>query len=614
MAIANFDSTKQPLQEILSSVGKGETQLPDFQRGWVWDDEHIKSLIASLSLSFPIGTVMTLDTGSADITFKPRPIEGTDDQLQQVEPETLILDGQQRLTSLFQSLRSGRAVETRDAKGKKTKRWYYLDMKKCLADVRDREEAVVSVPEDRLVTRDFGREIELDLSSPEKEYENEMFPVQLIFDSAEWRQGHSEHWDFDRDKMKLFNAFEREVIKRFEQYNVPMIRLSKETPKEAVCLVFEKVNTGGVTLTVFELLTATLAADNFQLREDWDSREKRLKTGYSVLRGLQKDAFLQALTLLATKANPDRPIGCRRNDILRLRVEDYKDWADKVEEGFIEAAKFMHSQKVFKARDLPYQTQLVPLAAIFADLEDAGDTEGTRQKLARWYWCGVFGEIYSGPTETLFARDLPEVANWVRDESAGEPTTIRDANFQASRLLTLRTRNSAAYKGVYALLMRDGSRDFRTGDPIEAQIFFDDNIDIHHVFPQSWCRKERIESTVFDSIVNKTAIAARTNRRIGGRAPSIYLRGLQRDADIDAEQLDTILASHRIPAAELRADDFWRFFAARGEEFCKAIEAAMGKKVVREDGVFSLDAPVEDYDDGPADWEEEALLVAPRSV
>ena len=119
MAIANFDSTKQPLQEILSSVGKGETQLPDFQRGWVWDDEHIKSLIASLSLSFPIGTVMTLDTGSADITFKPRPIEGTDDQLQQVEPETLILDGQQRLTSLFQSLRSGRAVETRDAKGKK---------------------------------------------------------------------------------------------------------------------------------------------------------------------------------------------------------------------------------------------------------------------------------------------------------------------------------------------------------------------------------------------------------------------------------------------------------------------------------------------------------------
>ena len=613
MAVANFDSTKQSLQDILRNVDAGKVQLPDFQRGWVWDDEHIKSLIASLSLSFPIGAVMTLDTGGADVTFKPRPIEGTDDRLQLVEPETLILDGQQRLTSLFQSLMSGKAVETKDAKGKKTKRWYYLDMKKCVADVTDREDAVVSVLEERLVTRNFGREIELDLSSSEQEYENEMFPVQLIFESAEWRQGYSEHWDFDRDKMRLFNAFEREVIKPFEQYNIPMIRLSKETPKEAVCLVFEKVNQGGVTLTVFELLTASLAAHNFQLREDWDSREKRLKTGYTVLENLQNDAFLQALTLLVTKAS-DRAIGCRRRDILRLSVDDYVKWADKVEKAFIEAARFMHSQKVFKARDLPYQTQLVPLAAILADLGDAGGTEGAHQKLARWYWCGVFGEVYSGPTETLFARDLPEVAGWVRGESADEPTTIRDANFQASRLLTLRTRNSAAYKGVHALLMRDGSRDFRTGEPVEAQIFFDDNIDIHHVFPQSWCRRQRIESRVFDSIVNKTAIAARTNRKIGGRAPSTYLRGLQRDADIDAEQLDEMLASHRVPAAELRADNFQKFFAARGEELCRAIEAAMGKTVVREEGVFSLDTPVEDYDDGPTDWEEEATLGAPAQV
>ena len=87
------------------------------------------------------------------------------------------------------------------------------------------------------------------------------------------------------------------------------------------------------------------------------------------------------------------------------------------------------------------------------------------------------------PPRRCSARDLPEVTGWVRDQSADEPTTIRDANFQASRLLTLRTRNSAAYKGVHALLMRDGSRDFRTGEPIEAQTFFDDSIDIHHVFP-----------------------------------------------------------------------------------------------------------------------------------
>ena len=186
MTVASFDSVQPSLKSLLDNVATGKMQLPDFQRGWVWDDEHIKSLIASVSLSFPIGALMTLDTGSADLTFKPRPVEGTDDQLQQVNPETLILDGQQRLTSLFQSLMAKKAVETKDAKGKKIKRWYYLDMKKCVDDTIDREDAVLSVSEDRLVMRDFGREIELDLSSPEKEYENEMFPVDRLFDSDRW--------------------------------------------------------------------------------------------------------------------------------------------------------------------------------------------------------------------------------------------------------------------------------------------------------------------------------------------------------------------------------------------------------------------------------------------
>ena len=81
-----------------------------------------------------------------------------------------------------------------------------------------------------------------------------------------------------------------------------MIELKKETPKEAVCLVFERVNTNGVALTVFELLTASFAADDFQLRDDWDAREVRLKQHHPVLRNLQSDDFLQAISLLVTQA------------------------------------------------------------------------------------------------------------------------------------------------------------------------------------------------------------------------------------------------------------------------------------------------------------------------
>ena len=412
-----------------------------------------------------------------------------------------------------------------------------------------------------------------------------MFPLSQIFDSARWRRGYNRHWGYDRpEKIELFDEFEDQVIKRFEQYQVPVIELDKETPKEAVCIVFEKVNTGGVTLTVFELLTASFAADNFQLREDWAGRESSLKNAHPVLRRVESTLFLQALTLLVTKAKGGA-VSCRRRDILRLRAEDYETWADRTEQGFMKAARFLHEQKVFNSKDLPYQTQLVPLAAILADLGNAADTEGARQKIARWYWSGVLGEIYGGASETIFSRDLPEVVSWIRDDSSDLPSTIQDANFQANRLLTLRTRNSAAYKGVHALLMRDGSRDFRSGVSIEAQTFFDDSIDIHHIFPQAWCNRQGIDRSVFNSIVNKTAISARTNRSIGGRSPSIYLNTLQNNANMSVEDMDKILASHRIPPKSLRADDFNQFFADRAEELIQSIEAAMGKNVSREEGL-----------------------------
>lgn len=101
-AISTFDSTKMGLLDLLKDIKIGKTQLPDFQRGWVWDDDRIKNLLASVSLAFPIGSILLLETGNDSTRFKPRPVEGVTDV--PTEPERLILDGQQRLTSLFQSL------------------------------------------------------------------------------------------------------------------------------------------------------------------------------------------------------------------------------------------------------------------------------------------------------------------------------------------------------------------------------------------------------------------------------------------------------------------------------------------------------------------------------
>ena len=611
---ASFDSTKTPLQDLLVRAHALALQLPDFQRGWVWDDERIKSLLASVSASFPIGAVMLLQAGGEHIRFKPRPLAGTDEALHE-EPETLVLDGQQRLTSLYQALMSASAVETKDTKGKPIRRWYYLDMKKAVELEADREDAVLSVPEDRQV-KAFRGEITLDVATPDLEYAADLFPVNRIFGSAEWRQAYSEHWNFDTDKMRLFNAFERDVIKRFEQYQVPVIELKKETSKEAVCLVFERVNTGGVALTVFELLTASFAADDFQLRDDWNAREARLKQQRPVLSKLQSDDFLQAISLLVTQARrraaldggtpTDKApgISCKRRDILRLEVADWQAWADRVEAGFVAAARFLYRQKIFKAQDLPYRTQLVPLAAIFTDLDQAGETEGAQRKIARWYWCGVLGEIYGGAIESRFARDLPEVTALVRGEAV-EPTTITESSFQAGRLLTLRTRNSSAYKGFYALLMRDGGCDFRTGELIVAQTVFDDKIDIHHIFPEKWCKTTGIEPCTYNSIINKTAISAHTNRQIGGRAPSKYLPAVEKAADIDPARMDVILASHCIAPDSMRTDRFWDFYATRAEALLQRIEAATGMRITREPKLFRAGVVPEIYDEGPQEWDAE---------
>ena len=595
METSEYGIEKESLGSLLREAADGNSQLPDFQRGWVWDDDRVRSLLASISLGYPIGAVMMLRAGGRGVRFKERPIEGAESSAHH-QADRLILDGQQRLTSLFQSLRSERPVLTRNDRGRNMKRWYYVDMKQALDPNVDREDAVVSLPEERKITR-FGRRVVEDYSTPELEYEAMLFPLAKAFDSRRWRVGFERFWRYDEEMIELFNEFDEKIITRFERYQVPVIELGKDTPKEAVCQVFEKVNTGGVTLTVFELLTATFAADDFQLRPDWETRRQILHS-QSILSSVSNTDFLQAVTLLATYqrqnaaiANGQHPnrapgVGCKRADMLKLRLDDYLRWADPLMVGFEKTARFLHSQLLYDAKFLPYGSQLIPLAAILTTLGRDWEPFHAREKLAQWYWCGVLGELYGGSTETRFARDLPEVVNWIRGGDA-EPITVYDAEFAPTRLLTLRTRNSAAYKGVYALLLRAGARDWITGEESSIQSYFDESIDIHHIFPQKWCNDHSVEPARCDSIINKTPLTSHTNRSIGGKAPGDYLgrivsNGVPRDA------LDDNLRSHFVEPPHAWSDNFDAFFDSRRRALLDNISEVMGKQIAA-DEVGGLD-------------------------
>ncbi len=162
-----FESNEKPLSDLLEMAASGRLQLPDFQRGWVWDDNHIVSLLASVSLSYPIGAVMTLRTGNPDVNFRPRPLEGVEPVGDQ-QPEFMLLDGQQRMTSLFFALYSREPVPTRGTRGKDLSRHYYANINACIDPFKDREDdGIISVPEDRKITTGFGRQVLLDLERPQ---------------------------------------------------------------------------------------------------------------------------------------------------------------------------------------------------------------------------------------------------------------------------------------------------------------------------------------------------------------------------------------------------------------------------------------------------------------
>ncbi len=576
----SFRTAEPALKDVLDGIAAGQIQLPDFQRGWVWDDNHISSLIASLSLSYPIGAVMFLEAGG--VPFKPRLFAGV--QLQPVpSPKTLVLDGQQRLTSMYLALRSGQPVPTRTEKGADILRVYFLDMAKCLNPDADREEAVISVPETLQVTSDFGRKVDLDVSTPLLQYDQRLFPVALLFNIQEfmtWESGFSAHYQFAPEAMQFMQKFRNEIWLRFQQFKVPAIELTQDTPREAVCQVFEKVNTGGVTLTVFELMTATFAADEFNLREDWDVRRERLTATHDVLEAVDGTSFLTAVTLLASYRRHltyKTAVSCKRADVLKLSLGDFKSLQAELEQGFMRAAELLAEEKIFDDRSLPYATQLIPLAAICAQLDDRTTLHGVKRSLLRWYWSGVLGELYGGANETRFAMDMQDVVAWI--DGGIEPRTVRDANFAPSRLLSLQSRLAAAYKGLAALLMKHGGRDFVSGTPIDINTYFNNAIDIHHIFPRAWCEKQKLPREKWNSVVNKAPLAASTNRFISGDAPSVYLGRIQKAKQVPPTDLDEFLSSHLIPVPPLRSDDFDAFIRLRAASLLTLIEQATGKAV-----------------------------------
>jgi len=584
------------LSTLLKGVYEGEIQLPEFQRSWVWDDEKIKSLVDSLIRNYPMGAVMLLEN-KREPMFKSRPVSGVKGK-DEVFPEKLILDGQQRLTSLYNVLYSEKPVPINTPTEKKL--YYYIDMKKAVESLQNNsaeDDIIISVGEDKIFK--VGKNVVYDLSSAENEYKYNMFPLNRSLVQSrldEWENNYFNYHDYGKEFVILFNSFKKNVTSQMSQYKMPSMIIEKNTSAVSVCQIFEKVNLGGVVLTIFDLLTARFAmhkkADGktISLRDDWaeiasDENKKNIKAfcNKELLKLVKDTDFLTALTLLSTYKNSDGKVArCKREDILNLNHQDYLKYKDTLVKGFYEAEDFLNGECVYSAKFLPYSAQLIPLATIFAELilQKKDKDAAVKSKLRRWYWCGVFGEIYKSSQETHSANDVVQVMNWINNDI--EPKMFSEISLNAHRILTLQRNSSAAYKGVMVLVMKNGANDFITGKAMDFTFFKHEGIDIHHIFPEKYCKDNNLPKEKWNCVVNKTPISDSTNREIGGKAPSKYLEKIESKHHV--QNLDEILESHFADIQLCRANDFDGFIKSRATELLNAVEKLTSRKISERDG------------------------------
>ncbi len=539
-----FDATPERLSFLLSSIHNRAVALPDFQRDFVWDARATEELIESICRSFPAGSLLRIKNG-AGFAFAPRAFAGAP-ELDGYSPAYLILDGQQRLTSLYRAFY-----------GAGTHR-YFLDFQGLL-DGKDLEDSVFYL-RPKVAKRRYG--------TVEKQAEALVFPMADLFGSPEGFEGwldrvleaRAEEGDAGKALKQRLREEQRRWLKPVEDYEFPMVTLADQTSAEAVCTIFETLNRTGVKLSVFDLLAARFWADDLRLRDLWDDARTRVP----LIEEFEIDPYyvLQVVAILSAPAAP----ACKRSDVLALDPERMRSGWGPAIRGLGEALAFLRDEcRIVVPQWVPYLPMLIPLAVLFAELDVRGpEAAAVRGKLRRWFWCSIFGQTYENPPNSQAVKDIGEFRRWRSGEAP--PDAVREFSFDASVLRQTTPNQRALYRSVICLLLEGRARDFHKDKPIDASLVREQQIEDHHVFPKAWLRDHRpdVPEALRDCVLNRTLIDRSTNQSIGRDAPSVYLQKIE--AATGTAQLRDILRSHLLPKAGseiYRKDDFDAFLGER---------------------------------------------------
>jgi hypothetical protein len=537
-----FETDKRPLSFLLDQVEQAQYALPDFQRSFVWDANATRELLVSIVASYPAGSLLLLQGGAA--IFRPRSVE----QAPQLngQPPYLVLDGQQRLTSLYQAFA-----------GKGTHR-YFLNIAELLEGF-ELDDAVEVYHQSKSVRWATTEGQARDLMLPFDRLRSYAFWVMDVVGARE------EAGDDHRKLQAQLLGIEQTYIEPVKLYQFPVTTLAASTPVEAVCNIFETLNRTGVKLSVFELLTARAFAKDIHLRENW----QKAKEEWPVLDDFNVDPYY-VLQVIAQwqKRSP------KRSSVLALDPEKdiEPNWSLAIK-GMTEVLTMLRDEcGVLVAKWLGYYTMLITLAAVWPTVyETPGPAVGARRaKLQRWFWCASFSGRYENTVNTNTEQDVPSLIAWLK--GGAEPEVVASFTFEPSRWRDISVRQRALYRTTIALSMRGSPRDFHEGTPLSKPIIEGQAVDDHHIFPKNYLATSGQGGPV-DSVLNHTLIDKKTNIRISDKAPSRYLAEMKGEL---GALLSQILDSHNLPSGvdgPLWHDRFDEFVTWRQERLAERLIA-----------------------------------------
>jgi len=608
---------KRKVVGLVEHAHEGKICLPNFQRDFVWTREEVADLVRSIIRGYFIGSLLLLRCDPNNPPFAPVALRGSKPPLTDPRPEHLVLDGQQRLSSLIYAL----TAPNLSLKDSIQRRWFFVDL-----------DVLLEEPDNDEVVFDRAKRELRGLDKVETQYEQRILPCTVLLTQQsfyQWRDGF-EDWlrqarpdDLDKYRKEWRDPWTATATE-FQTFEVPLVELPRIDEADGdsigrVCAIFEKLNSTGVDLSVYDLLTARLYRTGIHLHDLWNeavATHARLRGASNGKADEHKFGVLVLRTLALLRGLDPKP-----RILIDLKPTDFQsDWrrAAAAIERALELIEMVGPDGfgVFAEKWLPGYGLIPILASLRAVIEDKklGATE--RDELRRWYWCNVFLERYSSAVESKSRKDYLEMTrHWF--DGATAPEVFHEAeNWIGSpgfRVRTSASYASAVYSGLFCLLALRSARDWRRGEDIRLQELQD-----HHIFPQAYLKRHGIEKRVdVNTIANRTLISDETNNKIKDKAPAEYLA----DPDIfPSGATPELLEPHFLDATSVgllrqATEDLTNEHAAQlYEQFLQARQAAMIDEIRRACGIAPAvetpgdvepDEVAADVEEGAAPWLDE---------